>query len=272
MKIDGYKTVFTLSLILLVFSGCNSIPDMDYEPNVTSISSAISEYIDESNEIYSKRIAEIIYQEYLLDCKTEEAPSWFKGMEDDDETYISAICKLIDLNNDGADELIIQKQLYGGVMWTEFVVYSIEKNEKLFYLQRPGLGFEILKDNENNTIILIENEYSHDSEKYFINFNSDDQCNYLDFINNNEFVDNTVLFIADNATFNYFHSCNNINESYCYFNGNEVIVLNSKEYKKRLDLLRNSMKKNDLAYIEFKLINSDFRSKEIMADAIRKYF
>lgn len=220
----------------------------------------------------SEKISDIIYSEYLEDCKSEESLSWFNGMPDKiDPTFgtefISARCELIDLTGDGEDELIIQKQIYGGLMWTEFVVYSVKENKRLIYLYRPGIGFDLYTDSDNNVVVLIENDYHHDSDKYFLKFNGEYQNERIPFS-----FPLSDAFISDAVSLMYFH-IDFLSKEVCEaFDGEEIITYDSvDEYEKGVSSYLNTLEKCTCDYIEFQLLNTDFKSQDILKNQIEKY-
>lgn len=225
----------------------------------------------EEISILSERISDIIYSEYLEDCKSEQFISWFDGMPDEVDPFfgnefISATCELIDLTGDGEDELIIQKQVYGGLMYTEFVVYSIKENKRLVYLYRPGIGFDLYTDSDNNVVVLIENDYHHDSDKYFFKFSGENQSERVSF---SFFSD---PFMSDNVSLMYFHNSFIPNEVYEAFDGEEIITYdNVGGYNKGVSSYLNTLEKRTCDYIEFQLLNTDFKSQNILTNQIEKY-
>lgn len=231
----------------------------------------LAETTDEIS-ILSERISDIIYSEYLEDCKSDQPLSWFNGMPDEvhpilENEFISAICELIDLTGDGEDELIIQKQVYGGLMNTEFVVYSIKENKRLVYLYRPGIGFDLYTDSDNNVVVLIENEYHHDSAKYFLKFNGENQSERVPFS-----FKLSDPFISDDVSLMYFHK-DFLSKEVCEaFDGEEIITYDSvDEYEKGVSSYLNTLEKCTCDYIEFELINTDFKSQDILKNQIEKY-
>lgn len=222
--------------------------------------------------ILSEKISDIIYSEYLEDCKSDESLSWFNGMPDKVDPdfgneFISARCELIDLTGDGEDELIIQKQIYGGVMWTEFVVYSIKEYKRLVYLYRPGIGFDLYTDSDNDLVVLIENDYHHDSDKYFLKFNGKNQSERVPFS-----FPLSDAFISDDVSLMYFHK-DFLSKEVCEaFNGEEIITYDSvDEYEKGVSSYLNTLEKCTCDYIEFQLLNTDFKSQNILKNQIEKY-
>ena len=222
--------------------------------------------------ILSERISDIIYSEYLEDCKSDQPLSWSNGMPDKvdpdfGKEFISARCELIDLTGDGEDELIIQKQIYGGVMWTEFVVYSIKEYKRLVYLYRPGIGFDLYTDSDNDLVVLIENDYHHDSDKYFLKFNGKNQSERIPFS-----FPLSDAFISDDVSLMYFHK-DFLSKEVCEaFDGEEIITYgNVGEYNKGVSSYLNTLEKCTCDYIEFELINTDFKSQDILKNQIEKY-
>lgn len=222
--------------------------------------------------ILSERISDIIYSEYLEDCKSEQFISWFNGMPDKVDLdfgneFISARCELIDLTGDGEDELIIQKQIYGGVMYTEFVIYSIKENKRLVYLYRPGIGFDLYTDSDNDLVVLIENDYHHDSDKYFLKFNGKNQSERVPFS-----FPLSDAFISDDVSLMYFHKDFLTKEVCEAFDGEKIITYdNVDEYEEGVSSYLNTLEKCTCDYIEFQLLNTDFKSQNILKNQIEKY-
>ena len=222
--------------------------------------------------ILSERISDIIYSEYLEDCKSEQFISWFDGMPDEvdpvfGDDFISARCELIDLTGDGEDELIIQKQVYGGLMYTEFVVYSVKENKRLVYLYRPGIGFDLYTDSDNDVVVLIENDYHHDSDKYFFKFSGENQSERVPFS-----FKLSEPFMSDNVSLMYFHIDFLSKEVYEAFDGEEIITYgNVGGYNKGVSSYLNTLEKCTCDYIEFQLLNTDFKSQDILKNQIEKY-
>lgn len=290
------KLVLSL-IIATMLTGCVSEPVKQEEVATTvettatetkvSITDAASTDISDTNNIQVQqdetsilrdRIADIVYSEYLLDCESEQSLLWFNGMHDDiDPTsgkeFVSATCGLIDLTGDGEDEIIIQKQIYGGLMYTEVVVYSIKENNKLLYLYRPGIGFNLYRDSNNNIVMLIENYYHHDSEMFFFKFHCKNQSEQSDFFNDKYSFSLSNPFVSENVSLMYFHASSMPYVLYESFDGVDIVSYNDvEEYDNNILLQLNKLENYPVKYTEFQLLNTDFKSLDTLKSGIERCF